>query len=156
MEINNSNHLLSSLGVLSSFIIARKISNKDISIITKQLKKTHGKKSKVEFQKLLVDTLIENTKKYVSTQQPPGFIIPPINEKKQKLDAFYSQLAQVSQNLSVELKKQKLTKLQVCFIINALINLMELTETDFENFREKFSRYRENDFGDDDDNNEIK
>jgi hypothetical protein len=47
-----------------------------------------------------------------------------------------------------------LTKQQICFIINAIVNLTGLEESDFEEFHRKFSKYKEEkgvDDGSDDD-----
>lgn len=142
-------HLLSSLGVLASFSIAKKLKKSEVDKLTKKIKKTSKKEDPKEFQKLLSEALIEDTKKYVQKEIPPGLIIPKIHPKKELLDKLYIELTSISQALTNTFKKQKIDKHQMCFIINALIHMNGLTEADFEEFHQKFNKYKENNFDDD-------
>ncbi len=147
---NIPSHLLTSLGVLSTFSIAKRISREEIEKTKKQIKKVFKDKKGEELGKLLTEALIDNTRKYLSNEVPPGFIIPKVDPKKEKLDKFYNELAEISKALSNKFIEQKLTKFQICFILNALVNLLKIEEDDFEEFHKKFSKYRENDFDDTD------
>jgi hypothetical protein len=147
---NIPTHLLSSLGVLASFSIGKRISKDEISKVTNKIKKVYKEKNPEKFQKLLIDVLINKTRKRVGEEMPPGFIFPEKNPKKEHLDRFYMELSAISQALSNKFLEQKLTKHQVCFIVNALVNILGIGESDFESFHRKFSKYKENDFSDDD------
>lgn len=142
-------HLLSSLGILKSFSIAKRISKEEILDATKKIKKIYKEKSPEKIQELLKDVLLTKTKNYVSTEMPPGLIFPKKNPKKETLDKYYMELSIISQTLASKFVEQKLTKIQVCFIINAIVNLLGLGESDFEEFQKKFQKYKDNDYSDD-------
>jgi hypothetical protein len=147
--MSNPTHLLSSLGVLASFSIAKQVSKEEITKISNKIKKQYKEIDDKKFQKLLKDALIQSTKKYVNSMVPPGLIFIEMDPKKQKLDEFYMKLQAISQALANKLSEEKMTKHQICFIVNALITIMGVKEEDFEEFHRKFSKYKEGDFSDD-------
>jgi hypothetical protein len=142
-------HLLRSLGILKSFSISKIINRKEVTKISKQIKKNYKEIDGPTFQKLLSDALIESTKKYINKQPPPGFIFPENDESREELDRYYMELAVISQALSSKFVEQKLTKDQICFILNATINILGITDEDFESFNKKFQKYKDGDFGTD-------
>ena len=131
MDNNELTHLLSSMGVLASFSIAKIISKEEISKITNKIKKSQKEKNPDKIKKLVEKALIESTKENVENEIPPGLIFPKINEKKLKNQM---ELAAISHSLASKFVERKLTKLQVCFIINFIVNVLEITELDFETF----------------------
>ncbi len=149
METHLPKHLLSDLGVLKKFSIAKKISNAEIQKETKKIKKIHKNADADKLYKLLVDVLISKTKKMVEDKFPPGLIIPEENIKRDKLDKFYTELMVISQALCNKFKEEKLSTHQICFIFNAMINILGITEEDFLKFYEKFEKYKDGDYSDD-------
>ena len=149
MAVKQPTHLLSTLGILAQFNIAKRISKKEIDATTKKIKKIFKEENPNKFQKLLVDALIAKTKKYVSKEMPPGLIFPKQNPKKDELDIYYMELSSISQALSNKFQEQKLTKDQLCFILNATINILGVTESDFEEFHKRFQKYKNDDFSED-------
>lgn len=139
-------HLINSLGVLTNFSIAKKISKSEITKESKKIKRIFKKINPDQFDKLLIDALIEKTKKSIANELPPGLIFPQKHSKKIELDKFYTELLSIAQALSNKFNEQNLTKHQMCFIINTLINLTELTENDFLESHRKFQKYKDGDF----------
>jgi hypothetical protein len=142
-------HLISSLGILTSFSIAKKINKAEISKESRRIKRIFKESDPEKFQKLLMDALIEKAKKSVLDEIPPGLIFPKTHTKKSELDKFYMELSAISQALTNKFVEQSLSKHQICFIITAVINILGLTEEDFQNFHKKFQKYKDNDFEDD-------
>jgi hypothetical protein len=149
MSENNTTHLLSSLGVLASFSIAKRVSKEEILRTTKKIKKIYKEADPEKLKQLLTDALISSTKKYVTNEIPPGLVFPEKNPIKEKLDKYYTELSVVSQVLSNKFIEQKLTKRQVCFIVNAVINILGINENDFADFHRKFQKYKDDDFTED-------
>ena len=141
-------HLISSLGILTNFSIAKKINKKEISKESRRIKRIFKETDPEKFKKLLMDSLIEKTKKSVEIETPPGLIFPKKHPKKEELDKFYLELSAISQALSNQFVEKKLTKHQLCFILNALINMLGLTEEDFLNFHRRFQKYKDDEFDD--------
>lgn len=146
MAEQDPSHLLSSLGILKSFSIAKKISKEEVLYATKKIKKIYKEKSPEKIQELLKNIFLTKTKNCVATEMPPGFIFPKKNPNKEMLDKYYMELSIIAQTLSSKFVEQKLTKIQVCFIINAIVNLLGLGESDFEEFQKKFQKYKDNDY----------
>lgn len=142
-------HLISSLGILTSFSIAKKINKEEVSKESRRLKRIFKESDPEKFKKLLMDALIEKAKKSVEEETPPGLIFPKKHPKKDELDKFYLELSAISQALTNKFTEQNLSKHQVCFILNAVINLLELTEEDFLKFHKKFQKYKDDDFSED-------
>jgi hypothetical protein len=145
MEENTPTHLLSSLGVLAQFSIAKKFSKKEVQKEIKKIKKVFKETDKDKIQKLLVDALIEKTKT-VESLYPPGLILPPTNSKQKQLDKFYMELTNISKTLSDKFEEKKLTAHQICFIINAIIHIFNITEEDFVEFYREFQKYKDGEF----------
>jgi hypothetical protein len=136
-------HLLTSLGVLTAFSISKRISNEEVSKLSRKIKRTYKDVSPDKFQQLLSDALIEATKKYIVSDPPPGLIFQKGDLKKEEQDKFYMELSVISQALASKFVEQKLSKHQVCYIINSLVNILGVTEDDFEDFHEKFQKYKD-------------
>lgn len=149
MKENSPTHLLSSLGILTSFSIAKKIDKKELLKESRKIKKVFKESDPEKFQKLLMDSLIEKTKKSVLNELPPGLIFYKNHSKKQELDNFYLELSEISRDLSNQFIQQQLNKHQICFIINAIIDILKLTEDDFLDFNQKFQKYKDGDFNED-------
>jgi len=146
------NHILSNEGILTSFSIAKKISVNDIKYINDKIKTL--KKNPKEIQELLKDVIIEETRKDIENQKIPGLIITEIKnsaEKKRMMELSY-----FSNMISQKLIEKKIDKYNLCYIINAMINILGLTEEDFDNFKKKFSQFKEKkeDIEDDDESEE--
>lgn len=149
METQGPLHLLSTMGVLAKFSIAKRISKEELVRTTSKIKKIYKEKDPEKIKKLLTDALVESTKKYVGTEIPPGLIFPKKDPKKEAMDRYYMELSAISQILANKFIEQKLTKNQVCFIVNAIINILGIGEEDFSEFHRKFQKYKDNDFSDD-------
>lgn len=138
---SSPSHLLSKLGVLAAFTISKKVTPEEFAKVYKKLEKYKNNKKK--FESLLTNELLKNTKKSLEENKLPGIIIPEINEKQELLTKFYSELTIIATSLANKFKENQLTNHQLCFIINALINIFELDEHDFTEFHRKFSEYQE-------------
>lgn len=147
MTQDSPTHLISSLGILTSFSIAKKIDKKEVTKESRRLKKLFKESSPEKLKQLLMDSLVENARKSLENEIPPGLIFPKQHSKKIELDRFYAELSAISQALNNQFVEQKLSKHQLCFILNAVINLLGLTEDDFVDFHKKFQKYKDEDFG---------
>lgn len=150
METEGPTHLLSSLGVLAQFRIAKRVSKEELSKIKNKINRVYKEKDPEKLKQLITDALIESTRKHLSSTMPPGLILPKKNLKKEALDNYYMELSAVSQSFANKLVKQKMTKLDVCFIVNAIVNILGIGEDDFAEFHKRFQKYKDNNFDDED------
>jgi hypothetical protein len=136
------NHILSKEGILTTFSIAKRISVRDVQSLQKRIK---GKKDTEEnFKKLLKERVMKETQKALLERKIPGVLTPeggPIiseEEKKKLMELTY--LASV---ISKKLGEKNIDKYHSCYIINAIINMIGLTESDFDEFHRKFSKNKD-------------
>ena len=142
IDDSNTTHLLATLGVLSSFSIAKKISKIDILRETKKIKRLYKGKDTKKINEVLLNSILKATKKRFLSDTPPGLIIPEITPTKEKLNKMYLELTNISSALSTTFLEKKLTKHQLCFIINTVVNLLKMTEEDFDDFQKEFMKYK--------------
>lgn len=136
-------HLLTKMGVLSSFSISTKLTEEEINAMTRAM----GRKTKNEdeivtmVKEKIMNDIIEASQK----GKLPGILLeefkPPIPIKN------IETLNHMVGLLSSKLKAKKIDKLSLCYFINYLVGSLELTEEDFENFHRRVSEAQENDEG---------
>jgi len=135
-----SNHILSKEGILTSFSIAKKVTVKDMKKLCNKLKNSNVNDEK--FQELLKESVIKKTKKSIDVQKIPGLILNGIfaeNEEKKKI----MELTYFASIIAKKLTEKKIDKYYSCYIINAIVNMLGLTEEDFEKFHKKFAKFKE-------------
>jgi len=140
------NHILSKEGILTTFSIAKKVAKKDILNLQKRLVEAQSKNPKIK--KLLAKRMIEETRKAFLDQKIPGLIIPgqniPEEEKKKMMELTY-----FASIVAKKIGEKKIDKFHSCYIINAIVNMLGLTESDFDEFHRKFSKYKDGTSGTD-------
>lgn len=142
------NHILSKEGILTTFHIAKRVSKKDILRLKDKL--TSDKTSDQKLRKLLTKKMMEETKTAFINQTIPGLIVAgqsiPDEEKRKMMELTY--FASV---VAKKIGEKQLSKFHACYVINAMVNILGLTESDFDEFHRKFSKYRD-DSSEDEDN----
>lgn len=134
------NHILSKEGILTTFSIAKRISLKDVQSLRKKIKGSQATEEK--FKKLLKDRVIKETNKALVEQKIPGITMPgqsiPEDEKKKMMELTY-----FASIIAKKIAEKKIDKYHSCYIINAIVNMLGLTESDFDEFHRKFSKYKD-------------
>lgn len=133
----NPNHLLSKLGILISFNIARKIKPSQINSIEKKLLKSGLSKKEIDEQ--LNKKLIEKNEKYFNIYDIPG-IINVNSHPKIEIDPIIQNHIIESSHISVKFfKKNKFTKEHVIFFIQAILHLYGISNKDVDRFKKKYN-----------------
>ena len=135
-----ANHILSKEGVLTSFSIAKKVTMKDIKKLRGGLK--NSKMDAKKLQESLRNAVIKKAKESVDAQKIPGLLLNGIfaeNEEKKKI----MELTYFASIIAKKLSEKKISKYHSCYIINAIVNMLTLTEEDFDEFHRKFEKFRE-------------
>ena len=150
--IETANHILSKEGILTTFSIAKRVSAEDVKKLQQKIKT--NKTSAEKFQKLLYKTVLEETQKALLSQKVPGIILPGHNipEKERRKMMELTHFASI---IAKKLGEKNANKFYSCYIINAVVNMLSLTEKDFEDFHKKFSKLR-GDEGEDENPFELK
>jgi len=141
-----ANHILSKEGILTSFSIAKKVTVKDVKKLRDGLK--NSKMDAKKLQEALRNAVIKGARESVDTQKIPGLLLDGIfaesEEKKRIMELTY-----FASIIAKKLSEKRVGKYHSCFIINAIVNMLGLTEEDFDEFHRRFSKFREGKSGED-------
>lgn len=141
-------HILSQMGVMASFSIAKKVTEEDIRKYFSKQKK--GGKSETEIQNLLREKIVAEIATAIQTNSVPGLISPQEMAEDIGLDKNVikniPELNRLVVVIAAKLTEKNYDRMSLCYFINSLVNLLGLTEKDFERF------HRSGNTDDDDDN----
>ena len=134
-----ANHILAKEGVLTTFSIAKKVTAKDVKKLREKLKLAKIDSSKLK--ELLRNEVIRETQSDIEAHKIPGLIVgnPEENEEKKRI----MELTYFASVIAKKLSEKNIGKYHSCYIINAIVNVLGLTEEDFDEFHKKFSEFRD-------------
>lgn len=141
-QMQVTNHILAKEGILTNFSIAKKVTARDVKKIRDKMKSAKVDAGKL--QELLRQAIVQETQKSMETQTIPGLIVNINNtfeEEKQRI----MELTYFASLIAKKLAEKKVGKYHSCYIINAIVNMLGLTEEDFDEFHRKFARFRNGD-----------
>ena len=141
--MTTANHILAKEGILTTFSIAKKVTAKDVKKLRDKLKSAKIDSDKL--QELLKSAVIRDTQQAIETQKIPGLIIEGAAESEEKKKIM--ELTYFSSVIAKKLSEKKIDKYHSCYIINAIVNMLGLTEEDFDEFHRKFSKFKEGNNG---------
>ena len=137
-------HMLTQMGVLTSFSISKKITEKELESMMKS-EKNKGK-SESEIVSMMGETIINEIVSAVQKRKIPGILIeekkgrkPPIPIKN------IEDLNRLVLILGTKLPRKKYDKISLCYFINYLVGALGLKEEDFEEFHRKIRESQDED-----------
>ena len=145
-------HILNQMGVITSFSVAKKITEEDIHKFFTKGKKDG--KSKCEIEKQLETKILNEIQTAVIKMEIPGLIGPQelamdmakeIGLSKEIIENL-PELNRLIMIIAHKLMEKKYNKMSLCYFINSMVNFLSLEESDFE----KFHRQNQSDDNDDD------
>ena len=146
-------HILTQTGVMTSFSIAKKLTETDIKNYVSKSKRKF--KTSEEITKILQEKIINEIQQAITKNQVPGLISEQEIAKDQGLDAdLVSKIPELSKLIIVIAQKlvgRKYDKMTMCYFINSLVNIIGLSEEDFTKFHQKNNTNKNPDDDDDDD-----
>lgn len=145
---NQPIHILNQMGVITSFSVAKKVTEADIKKFFSRQKKS-GKKEE-EIEKILKTRILKDIQSAINENKIPGVLSPQELAKELGIDKNIiekiPELNKIVVVIAHKLAERKYNKMSLCYFINSLVNMIGLTEKDFEEF------HRDNE--DDEDGNE--
>ena len=135
--MNNLNHLLTKNGILTSFNICKKFSNSKIRYIKNKLLKSGIPKEKLE----------DEVYKYIANKESdetdieniPGIILDGVPSKIRINPTVQKKIAVTSKSIADYLKKNKFTKEETIFFIQAVFLLCGINNDDVQKFKQKYN-----------------
>jgi hypothetical protein len=126
------------MGIMASFSIAKKVAQSEIESYFEKCKKA-GKKDK-EIGKILQEKIVKDIHDAIMKNKIPGLLQPQELAKEagvdQKVIDKMPELDNLSGMISHKISEKKYDKMSLCYLVNSLVNLLGLTEEDFEKFHQ--------------------
>ena len=146
--ITNPIHILNQMGVITSFSVAKKVTEGDIHKFFSRYKKAG--KSEEEIDKILKDKVLSEIQDAIVNHKIPGLLSDADMAKEMGIGKnVVSNMPEMNRLIVViseKLLEKKYDKMSLCYFINSLVNMLGLVEGDFE----KFHRQNASDDGDGD------
>lgn len=133
-----TNHILAKEGILTNFSIAKKVSAKDVKKLRDKINST--KKDAETVQNLLKSALIKETQKDLYTHKIPGLVVDIAEDAEEKKRIM--ELTYFASMIAKKLSEKKIDKYHSCYIINAIVNMLDLTEENFDEFHKRFAKFK--------------
>ena len=124
------------MGVLTSFSVAKKVSEEEI-------KKYFGKKKikGAELEEKMTEKIFSEIERAVQNNEIPGLLSPQELAKSMNMDnSVIEKIPELNKFIMVLSKKfgeKSYDKMSLCYFINSLVNVLNLTEDDFIRFHKK-------------------
>jgi hypothetical protein len=139
-------HILTQTRVLTSFHVAKKVTQEEIEAFSRKHKK-RGKKEQ-EIGNMLREKILGEIHTALITGTIPGLIAPQEIHRHSGLDrAIVEKMPDLNRLVMVVTQKmveRKYDKMSMCYVINSMVNLLGLSEKDFEKFHQQRSRDDDN------------
>lgn len=130
------------MGVLKTFSIAKRISDADIIALTEKYNKMKNKNIPItEYMKRAIAKSMQDA---FENRTVPGLIFAdfvPTQEDHEKMIA----LTQFSSLVAKKLVEKKIGKFYQCFVVNSIVNMLGLSDKDFDEFHRQFSKFEDDD-----------
>ena len=135
----NPVHILNQMGVITSFSVAKKVSEVDVHKFFSRRKKDG--KTEAEINEMLKEKILGEIEDAVVNCQIPGLLNPQelaaecgINPNVVK---NIPELHRLTMVIGYKLAEKKYDRMSLCYLINNIVNLLGLTEQDFEKFHQQ-------------------
>jgi len=137
--MQTASHILAKEGILTTFSIAKKVTAKDVKKLRDKLK--IAKMDSDKLKELLRNAVIQEAQAGIDAHKIPGLIIDGSEENEEKKRIM--ELTYFASVIAKKLSEKNIGKYYSCYIINAIVNVLGLTEEDFDEFHKKFSEFRD-------------
>jgi predicted TIM-barrel enzyme len=140
--MTTANHILSQEGILTTFSIAKKVTDKDIKKLHDKMKSSNIDVKKIE--EFLKQSVIEDVATSMKKSQIPGLIVDGQSNgvDNSEEDKKIMELTYFSSLIAKKITEKKMDKYYACYVINALVNMLGLNDDDFEQFHKRFGKYK--------------
>lgn len=143
-------HILNQMGVITSFSVAKKVSEDDLTKFYTKGKKAG--KSEAELDKILKAKIMGEIEDAIVQHKIPGLLTPQELAAQmgvaQSIVRNIPELHRLIMVIGHKLSEKRYDKMSLCFFINTLVNLLGLTEQDFEKFHRQHNKDNDDDDGD--------
>ena len=137
--MQTANHILSVEGILTTFQIAKKVSQVDIKKIRDKMKSANVDATK--FQDIIKQMVLSGVEKSIEENKIPGLLLENNTDRAQE-ERKIIELTYFSSLISKKITEKKISKYHSCYIVNAIVNMLGLNDKDFESFHRKFERFK--------------
>jgi hypothetical protein len=151
--MNQPIHILNQMGIMTSFSVAKKVTEEEMKKYF-----SNGKKKGLtdkQIGEMFRDKILKDIETALDNQKIPG-LLAPIDMAKglnKKVTENMPELNRLIMVIAHKMAEKKYDKMSLCYFINSLVNLLGLSESDFDKFHGNNSETDRDDDDDDDPKN---
>jgi len=142
-------HILNQMGILASFSVAKKVTDGYIHKYFEKQKKMG--KTPAQINEMLHKQILDDIKNALLNNEVPGLVSSQEIAKQLGMDkSLIDRIPEINRLvvlLSQKMAEKKYDKMSLCYFINSLVNIIGLTEQDFEKFHRQNSEDDDGDEG---------
>jgi hypothetical protein len=129
-------HILNQMGILTTFSVAKKITEEDVQKFSAKQKKS-GKTAR-QINDMLHEKILNDIQEAIARNEIPGLVssqelAQAMGLHKDVIDKV-PELNRLVMIIAQKLSEKNYDKLSLCYYINALVNTLGLTSKDFDKF----------------------
>ena len=149
MDTKTPKHLITELGVLKSFSIGKRVSIDTIKKYKNKIKNIT--KTKAEADLLLKQVIQRDSQKMIDVASIPGILKDHVSDpgsgsvKRQAAEKNFVDLTYFASIISKKIADKKMSMFDKCYIVNTLVNILNLSEENFDTFHEIFEKFKSGD-----------
>jgi hypothetical protein len=140
MNTHSPKHLITELGVLKTFSIGKRLSADKINAYKSKIKKIT--KTKKEADLLLKQVIQKDAQKMAESDVVPGIVVDKTSDKRLEAEKKLVELTYFASIINKKVSEKKMEKFDKCYLINVLVNMLGLSEEDFDNFHQIFNKFK--------------
>ena len=145
-------HVLNQMEILTSFSIAKRVTEEDVQKYFAKRKKIG--KTEEEMSEMLRKKITSEIDSDFKNNKIPGLVTPQEFAKSMGVDqSIIDKMPELNRLITIIAEKilqKKYDKMELCYFLNSLVNILSLTEDDFLKFHRK-NNPEDDDYDDDDD-----
>lgn len=140
MNTQSPKHLITELGVLKSISIGKRLSPDKVRDYKSKIKKITS--TKKDADTLLRQVLTKDAQKKIDTSEVPGMLTDKPSQKRQTTEKRLIDLTYFASIISKKVTEKNMGKFDRCYLINVLVNMLGLSEEDFDIFHQTFNKFK--------------
>lgn len=138
---NQAIHILSQMGVMTSFSVSKRIDENELKKFCSKMKNKGLRKS--DAYKIFQEKLASEIHQSIEENKVPGLVnaseVCKENEAENKILKKHPEINRIIVAVASKLIEKNCDKTTLCYFINSLVNMLNLTEDDFDKFHRENS-----------------
>jgi phosphopantothenoylcysteine synthetase/decarboxylase len=131
-------HILNQMGILTAFSVAKKVTEEEVHDFFEKHKESG--KTDEEIGEMMRNEVLKEIQDALASNKIPGLIVNQDMIKKLGSQETLKNISELNRLIMIvgnKILEKQYEKMSLCYFINSLVNMLGLTEKDFEKFHRR-------------------